>query len=98
LTNYPLSLHDALPILVLDRQLPLTHVRQGQAHADIGIESAASPGAGEINLRSRQDYRGQAAHSRSGIEVSRRPGQSQWPAKERRSEEHTSELQSRGQL
>src|SRR5690606_41822809 len=81
--TYPLSLHDALPISVLDRERQAGHAPVAVvAGADLGLVHAqelrlGEPGDVDLNAGARRLVQG---------------------GRERRSEEHTSELQSRENL
>src|SRR5207247_4288642 len=82
---YSLPLHDALPISGLDHEIALRHVH------------AAGPGrGGQIDLAAAPDR-----VEDNAVEPQRRPsgaGPAVHPARPARSEEHTSELQSRVDL
>src|SRR5438874_6141307 len=80
--SYTLSLHDALPILQADAELPAVHPQEG----------AALAGGRPVQADARWQEVPRALRRAGG------DGQNQVTLPELRSEEHTSELQSRRDL
>src|SRR5690606_42015413 len=96
-SHSPLSLHDALPIY-------LPHARPVPASARGAVDPRALPaagtaaGRGEERRAARTPARGPAGRRPARTSGPRRPAARGVPVRGARSEEHTSELQSRENL
>src|SRR5207253_10055936 len=82
----PLSLHDALPIFRRQHQLEIAHMAFRRSRCNLGQHGPCVRGAGGAEFPERVEE----------MIVSALAGEA--PRTHRRSEEHTSELQSRGHL